>query len=102
MGSDQETIEEQSDVIYIMEMASALKRDEHTVRRWVRDSEIIFVEAGFIPNDRGYLPRELWPEREEEGRGRIYWNLDQVDGMKDFAKMKAARKGWAGSKRGDS
>jgi hypothetical protein len=87
--------------IFIADMAAMLERYEHTVRRWVRESEQIFGLVGDVPHDQGFLPRELWPEREPESRKRIYWNAEQVDGLKEFADLKASRRGWHGASRGD-
>lgn len=85
--------------VFIADMASRIGREEHTVRRWVRESEKVFGYAGDVPEDQGFLPRDMWPEREEDGRKRIWWRADQIDDLKDFAEVKGRRKGWHGSSR---
>lgn len=85
--------------VFIAKMANILGRYEHTVRRWVRESEKIFVLAGFVPPNQGLMPQDLWPEREPEGRKRIWWRADQVDELKRFADMKESRRGWHGASR---
>lgn len=87
------------DRVFIGQMASILGRYEHTVRRWVRESEKIFVLAGFVPPNQGLMPQDLWPEREPDGRKRIWWKADQVDELKKFADMKESRRGWHGASR---
>lgn len=89
----------EDDRVYIAEMASIIGRYEHTVRRWVREAEKVFGYAGFVPDDQGLLPQEHWPEREPEGRKRLYWRNDQVEQMKSFAQMKESRRGWHGASR---
>jgi hypothetical protein len=95
-----EPVEEQEDNerIFIADVAKVLGRYEHTVRRWVRESEKIFGMAGFVPDDQGLMPQDLWPEREGAGRKRIWWKTDQIDALKEFAAMKASRKGWSGGR----
>lgn len=64
--------------IYIEEMSDLLNRAPHTIRQWI---------------GRGELPAKLKPQR-EGGRQKIYWVEDQVDGLREFAKQKSARRGW--------
>lgn len=85
--------------LYLSQIAGILGRDEHTVRRWVRDSEQIFLIIGEVPEDHGYLPRDLWPEREDEGWRRIYWKAEQIAGLEQFARVKISRRGWHGSRK---
>lgn len=85
--------------IYLSEMSSILGRDEHTVRTWIRESERIYGMVDHVPINQGYLPRDLWPERESEGHKRIYWTADQLDGLQEYAAMKARRRGWRGASR---
>ncbi len=85
-----------SDRIFIAELEEMLARDARTIRCWVRDAKRMSILAGGAETD-GYLPSELWPEREENGRGRIFWRQDQIDGLKAFAAEKDRRKGWQGA-----
>jgi hypothetical protein len=96
---DQDDQAEDDGRIYIADMASRIGREEHTVRRWVRESEKVFGYAGDVPEDQGFLPRDLWPERETDGRKRIWWRADQIDELKAFATVKGSRKGWRGGAR---
>lgn len=84
--------------IFIASMARILDRYEHTVRRWFKESEAIYDIVGEVPDGRGFLPHELWPNREPEGRRRLFWRPEQVEGMQEFAHVKELRKGWAGSR----
>jgi hypothetical protein len=86
-----------SDRIFIAELEEMLARDARTIRCWVRDAKRVYDVAGGLPADGGYLPEDLWPTREENGRGRIFWRSDQLDGVKAFAAEKERRKGWQGA-----
>jgi len=97
----QDAIEQVGDQrVFIGAMARILKRYEHTVRRWVKESEAIYEIVGEVPEGKGFLPQDLWPEREPEGRRRIFWWSDQIEGMQEFAALKELRQGWHGSRRG--
>ena len=89
--------EDYSDRIFISELEGILERDAKTIRCWVRDARKVFVAIGALPAGGGYLPQLLWPDREENGRGRIFWSSDQISGLKAFAAEKDRRKGWQGA-----
>ncbi len=83
--------------IFISDLEEILERDARTIRCWVRDARKIFEAAHSLPVGFGYLPQELWPEREDGGRGRIFWHQGQIDGLKAFAAEKDRRRGWQGA-----
>lgn len=75
-----------ADRIYIDEMAKLLDRVPHTLRQWIREAENGTIDDGVLPND-------LLPHR-EGGRQRIYWEQNQLQGLRDYAEERAQRRGW--------
>lgn len=94
-----ESQEADGDRVYLSSMAAALGRKPHTVRRWVRDAESVHELAGALPKGRGYLPLDLWPQREDGGLRMIFWAPEQIEPMREFSAMKAGRAGWPSGKR---
>jgi predicted site-specific integrase-resolvase len=68
--------------IYIEEMAEKLGRAVHTIRQWIRE---------------GDLPKKLEPKR-EGGRQKIYWTEGQIQGLRNYADKRSARRGWQGAR----
>ena len=90
-------VEEQDDPrVFLPELAKLLDRREHTIRRWIGEARKVYSLLGGEkpPPEEGFLPDELWPQEETEGRRRMYWSADQVDGLREFAEAKAGRRGW--------
>lgn len=63
--------------IYIAEAAEELGRAEHTIRQWL---------------GRADFPDALKPSR-EGGRNKIFWTLDQLRGLHDYADEREAQRG---------
>jgi hypothetical protein len=70
--------------IYIGELEQELQRAAHTIRQWVA---------------QGALPAELRPSR-EGGRQRMYWTVDQLPGLREFAREREQRRGWQAQHQG--
>lgn len=87
--------------VYLSDMAARLERKAHTVRRWVRDAESIHELAGALPDGKGYLPLDLWPQREDGGLRMIFWAPEQVEPMREYSAMKAGRAGWQSGRRSE-
>lgn len=64
---------------------------------WVRDARRVLDLAGSLPNDRGLMPVDLWPSREDHGHRRIYWLSEQIDDLLRFSEVKRERQGWGSS-----
>lgn len=87
------------DQIFMAELQDLLGRNERTIRCWVRDAARMARVAGEgVDLPDGYLPSGLRPQQEENGRKRIFWSPDQIDGLRAFAEEKDRRKGWQASR----
>jgi hypothetical protein len=86
----------EEDRVYLPELAQKLGRREHTIRRWLGEARKMYSLLGGRkpPPEEGFLPDDLWPQEEPDGRRRMYWTVDQVEGMHEFAEAKAGRRGW--------
>jgi hypothetical protein len=86
----------EEDRVYLPELAQQLGRQQHTIRRWLGEARKMYslLEGRKPPPEEGFLPDELWPMEEPDGRRRMYWTKDQVEGMREFAEAKAGRRGW--------
>lgn len=72
------TMSSSEEMVFIEEVATIVDRAAHTVRMWVLNEQ---------------LPEDLMPDR-VGGRRRLVWARGQIPGLEEFAKEKAAKKGW--------
>jgi hypothetical protein len=96
--SEETVVHDQSvdDRVFLPELAEMLGRTEKAIRTWIGEARKVYalLDGRRPPVEEGFLPDELWPQIEEEGRRRMYWTTDQVKGMREFAEAKAGRRGW--------